>query len=126
MARILIIDDDSLTRNFLTDACEQFMGHETAQARNLEEALELTASFSPDAILLDQRLGEHNAGDYLKAVAETIPYAVKTPKWIVSGERPLDWDEELMKSNGVAGYFVKPCRMDELKAALDAALGRDK
>ena len=126
MARILIIDDDPMTRSFLMDVCEQFLRHETAQARNLQEALELTATFSPDAVLLDRRLEESDAEDYLTALARTAPDALKIPKWIISGERPIEWDTARTAGFGVAGYLVKPCRMDELKAALESVLGDKK
>jgi len=122
MSSILIIDDDPVTRGFLRDVCAQYLGHKVSEAASVKEALALTRAAAPDAVLIDRRLGDGSAEDYFQALAKTAPSALGIPKLIITGERPLDWDADAMAAFGVAGYLVKPCRLDEIKAALDSAL----
>lgn len=52
MSYILIVDDERVVRDLITETLSN-IGFETAQARHGEEALEIIAEARPDAIILD-------------------------------------------------------------------------
>jgi DNA-binding NarL/FixJ family response regulator len=122
MAAILVVDDDPSIRGFLRDVCEQYLGHKVVEAATLKDAVALMRSAAPDAVLIDRHFGDGEVEDCLESLAIAAPETLKIPKWIITGERPLDWDAAAMAALGVEGYLVKPCRMDEIKAALQSSL----
>ncbi|MFA5160805.1 MAG: response regulator [Elusimicrobiales bacterium] len=119
MARVLIADDDPLAREFLRDVCIRCLGLKTVEAKNLREAVAITAEGGLDAVLIDQNLGDGKAEDYFAAAAKMGGAAASVPKWLITGQRPLNWDSPAMSARGVKGYLVKPCHMDEIRAALE-------
>jgi len=122
MPRILIVDDDTVSREFLRDVCERYLGYKTVEAKGLREAIVATSAGGIDAVLIDQNLGDGKAGDYFAALAKMGEETRAIPKWMITGQRPLDWDASAMSACGVLGYLVKPCHMDEIKAALERTI----
>jgi CheY-like chemotaxis protein len=53
--RILVVDDDALSREFLVEAVSA-LGYEPIAAKSGEEALERIASARPDLVLTDLRM----------------------------------------------------------------------
>lgn len=116
--RVLIADDDPVVRLFLRDVFGKIFGFDYDEADTVARAVEKTASGGYDLVLLDQHLSDGTLADYCRLVARG-GRGLDTPKWVVSGEKPLDWDEAGMKACGVQGYLVKPCRIEELREIVD-------
>jgi CheY-like chemotaxis protein len=55
MARVLVVDDDAMIRDYIDMALEQ-VGHEVVQAAHGGEALTVLEGLTPDLILLDMRM----------------------------------------------------------------------
>ena len=54
--KVLIVDDEPLIRMTLESGLQD-LGYQTQSAMNIAEGLRLAEQFSPDAVLLDNRLG---------------------------------------------------------------------
>jgi DNA-binding NarL/FixJ family response regulator len=70
--RILIVDDQAAFRDSVRDLFEG-RGHVVADGSNGEEAREAIASFGPDLLLLDVRLGRESGLDVARALTASWP-----------------------------------------------------
>lgn len=110
---MLIADDDQVVRLFLSDVLTKVFGFEAEEAATVAKAAEKTASGAFDLVLIDRNLADGTLEDYCRKAARGGFRDV--PKLVISGEKPLNWDEASMAGCGVFGYLLKPCRIDELK-----------
>jgi CheY-like chemotaxis protein len=113
MARLLILDDDPVMRTFLKDVFERIGGHEVQEADRVQTALKLVKSRKFELMLIDQRLPDGTAYDFLEAAAR-IPEADRIPKWLITGEKPLAFDLARWAPAGLKGCLVKPVRLEQL------------
>lgn len=118
MARILVLDDDPTTRQFLRDILEKILKHQVSEAGSVGKALELAGGQAFDLMLLDLRLPDGTAMDVCKGLKERGTGA-DVPKWVITGEKPLDWDEALWASFGVRGCLVKPFPIEKLVGLIE-------
>ncbi|HEV7625560.1 MAG TPA: response regulator transcription factor [Streptomyces sp.] len=117
--RVLIVDDEPAVRDALRRSLT-FEGYETALAVDGLDALEKTASFEPDLILLDvlmPRMDGLTAARRLRAAGRRVPILMLTARDTV-GDRVTGLDA------GADDYLVKPFELDELLARIRALLRR--
>ncbi len=114
MARILIVDDDADTRNYLSEVLA-FSGHTTTVAATYDPARDALDTDTFDLLIVDAHLGDGNG---LDLVAEGSAHGHRTV--LISGHPPS------MKALDKLGvdYLQKPFGVPELTAALDRALSR--
>jgi DNA-binding NtrC family response regulator len=117
MSTILVIDDEPAIgwslRETLTD-----LGHEVALAADIAAALAAARDRSPDAILLDVRLGSQDGIASLpaiRAVAGGVPVVVMT----AFGD--LDTAVRAVQA-GAFDYLVKPFDLERITQVVDRAL----
>jgi len=125
VARILVLDDDIPTRQFLRDILEKLLKHTVSEAGRVSAAVELAKGGTFDLMLLDLRLPDGTALDLCKAL-DGLKIAGDVPKWVVTGEKPLDWDAALWAGFGVRGCLVKPFPIDTLVSIVNECLGKSK
>lgn len=79
MARVLVVDDEALIAMLLSDLLAEY-GHETVgPAHTEEQALELVATTSIDAAILDVTLGDRDCFAVVKALEQRgIPFVFAT------------------------------------------------
>ncbi len=119
--KILIIDDDPSIR----DACFQVLtrqGFEVDLAAQPEEALDLLRRFEFDVILLDLKMPGMNGLELLKHIKEIDPH---TEVVIITAYGTVTNAVEAMK-RGASDFLQKPFGPEELKIAVEKALGRRK
>jgi len=116
--KVLIADDDPVVRLFMRDVFSKIFGFDCDETDSAAKAAEKTAAGGYDLVLLDQHLSDGTLADYCRLLSKGGK-GLPVPKWVVSGEKPLDWDEDGMKACGVLGYLVKPCRIDDLREILE-------
>ncbi len=119
--KILIVDDDPAIR----DACFQVLtrqGYEVELAAFPEEALELFSRFEFDAVLLDLKMPGMGGLELLKHIKEIDPH---TEVVIITAYGTVTNAVEAMKS-GASDFLQKPFGPEELKLAVEKALGRRK
>ena len=117
MAKILVIDDDPIVRQFLRDVLEKLFHHTVLEASSLENVIEITNQPVVDFILLDQTLPDGTALDVCQSLRQISGWE-NVPKWIITGERPLKWDQKFWSLLSVKGYLVKPLHIDQIENLL--------
>lgn len=116
MARILVVDDESLIRILVADVGES-LGHEVLTAASIKEGQDL-AQRGVDIVLLDVLLPD---GDGLAHV-ETFSHLPGRPDVIIiTGHGNADAAEAALRS-GAWEYLVKPLRVRDLSKALTQAV----
>ncbi len=114
MARkILIVDDDTSTRNGLARLVEQG-GYVTAVAGTFQDAIRALADEVPDLLITDVRLGEYNGLQLIATAARPIPAIV------VTGFSDRALEDEARRFG--AAYLVKPVSPAVLLALIEEKL----
>jgi len=116
--RILVVDDEKAIRKFLRVSLSA-QGYHIFEARNAEEALEMSASSHPDIILLDLGLPDRDGVE----VAGELRKRVKTPIIILT-VREDEKSKIAALDNGADDYLTKPFSMGELLARMRAVMRR--
>ena len=118
MTRILIVDDDvelvKLMETFLIGE-----GYEIAKSHDSRLALELTATLSPDLVLLDIVLGDEDGRDVLRE----LRLISDVPTIFLTG-RGLESERIAGLKLGADDYIVKPFSLGEVSARIESVLRR--
>lgn len=117
MSTILIVDDEPAIGWSLRETLAD-LGHEVALAADIPAALAAARDRSPDAILLDVRLGSRDgiaAMPEIRAVAGAVPVVVMT----AFGD--LDTAVRAVQA-GAFDYLVKPFDLERITQVVDRAL----
>ena len=116
MARILVVDDASLSRALVTEVGES-LGYEVLAAASIKEGLAL-AERGVDVVLLDVLLPD---GDGLAHVETFAQMPGRPDVIIITGYGSADAAETALRS-GAWEYLVKPLRIRDLSQALTQAV----
>jgi len=116
--RILVVDDEKAIRKFLRVSLSA-QGYHVFEARNAEEALEMSVSSHPDIILLDLGLPDMDGVE----VAGELRKRVKTPIIILT-VREDEKSKIAALDGGADDYLTKPFSMGELLARMRAVMRR--
>jgi class 3 adenylate cyclase len=122
-AKILIADDDGVSRKLLRRLLEQD-GHEVRAAANGSEALELFAEEPSDVVLLDIVMPEVDGISVLERLKET-PAAGHVPVIMISA---VDETESVVRciEIGADDYLSKPFNPVILRARINAGLAKKR
>jgi two-component system KDP operon response regulator KdpE len=115
--RVLIVDDERPIRRFLNAS----LGgeYQVLEAATGEEALSVTVSGRPDAIILDLGLPDMDGVDLTRRLREWIQIPI-----IVVSVRDREEDKIAALDAGADDYLTKPFGVGELMARLRVALRR--
>lgn len=117
MAEILIIDDDFLIRETLSEVVTR-LGHHVTGASTLAEGLEAATSRPYDIVFLDVRMPDGSGLDLLPMIRETA----SSPEIIImTGFGEADAAELAIKS-GAWDYLKKPSSIQAMTLPLERAL----
>ncbi len=116
--RVLVVDDEKTIRRFLK-ATLIAHGYDVFEATNGKEALELSVSSHPDAIILDLGLPDMDGTE----VTRQIRARAKTPIIILS-VRESEADKIAALDAGADDYLTKPFNAGEMLARLRAVMRR--
>ena len=118
--RILIADDEALTRMGLRTMLRE-MGHTVvAVAPDGATALRLAGETRPDLAILDIKMPEMDGLAVAQAIAEQCPLAVV----VLTAYSERDLVERAAATETVQAYLVKPIREADLAPALELAAAR--
>jgi two-component system, NtrC family, response regulator len=117
MAQVLIIDDDELIREMLTDMVQR-MGHNASSAGTLKDGLRQAQAGGVDVVFLDIRMPDGNGLDLLPQLREiqTRPEVI-----IITGLGDPDGAELAIK-NGAWDYIKKSSSIKEVALPFMRAL----
>ena len=120
LARVLVADDDTITRQFLTRALE-LGGHEVhTVADGFEAVSRITSPGIYDALVTDYAMPRLNGIDVIEHVREIDPMLACI---IVTAYRDLDLAMRAMQAGAVA-YLPKPFRAEHILTVVANALER--
>lgn len=119
MRRILIVEDDEETRNYVQRGFAD-EGYAVQVADNGRDGLYLATGGPFDAIILDRMLPELDGLSVLKSLRAA---GVKTPVLLLTAVSAVDERVKGLKF-GADDYLVKPFSLQELLARLEALLRR--
>jgi YesN/AraC family two-component response regulator len=74
MARILVIDDESMIRTFLRDVLEG-AGHDVQEGANGDEAIAALGEFKPEILVVDLIMPDQDGLFVIREVRRTMPEA---------------------------------------------------
>ena len=116
--RILIVDDDPLLLQFLTEVIGH-AGYETVAATSGEQALQLIAEREPDMALLDITMPGMTGLELARHLKEhtSVPFMFLSAIGDSESSRQA-------AANGAVGYLVKPVDAERLMPAFEAGLAR--
>lgn len=117
--RVLVVDDDPSIRRLVTNILLQ-EGFEPAERENGTEALDyLAEGHESDLVLLDMRMPVMDGWQF---AAELRRRGIEVPIVVMTAASDARrWAEQIAAD----GYVAKPFDVDELVAAVRAALGPD-
>jgi signal transduction histidine kinase len=114
---VLIVEDEEAVAFTLREILAQ-EGYEVQDVGNTSEALEKVERERFDVALLDLRVGEESGLTVLSRLKERSPATVAL---ILTGYGSLETAIEAMR-HGAFDYLLKPCDVQELKAAIARGL----
>lgn len=115
--RILIVDDEFLTRWSLGQALSQ-EGYEVVAVENGKEAIEVARTQHFDFIITDLVMPELNGWKVLEILRETQP----SPRVIIITAYGGEDIERMVKEKGALTYVEKPYIIDPIKKILREVL----
>jgi CheY-like chemotaxis protein len=120
MARILVVDDDSVIRELLTAVLEEESDHDVVVAGNGQEALERLAEAPVDAIVCDVNMPVMDGYELVRAVRAQDEFTDLPILMISAAVAADDLDPDLQ----VDLMLEKPFEINALLACVSFALGR--
>ncbi|HEX2907117.1 MAG TPA: response regulator [Phototrophicaceae bacterium] len=120
MAKVLIVDDETLTIDMLSSYLS-LIGHNPIGAYNGRQMWDKLAFEEPDAILLDIMLPDANGLDLCRKLREN-PETKRLPIIMISAWNPPMTKES--ETAGATGYLAKPINLEKLKNALNSVSAR--
>ncbi|HTG80985.1 MAG TPA: response regulator [Geobacteraceae bacterium] len=121
-SRILIVEDDGNTADFLNLLLSQSGYHVTDIVHSGEDAIREALLTKPDLVLMDIKLGGHLDGI---ESCEQIKKSTDIPIIFVSAHSEEVVVERVMQS-GASAYILKPFKNKQLIAEIDKALKQRK
>lgn len=112
--KVVIADDDQITRSVLNNILLDAGCDVVAQADNGADVIKLCAQHKPDALFLDINMPKLNGFDALSTIREVLP---KLAVVMLSASSTLDNVRESMRL-GVSGFVVKPFTPEKILHAL--------
>ncbi len=116
--RILVVDDEKTIRRFLRATLVSH-GYGVAEAVNGQEALELSVSAHPDAIILDLGLPDMDGAEVTRQVRKRSRIPI-----IILSVRDHESDKISALDAGADDYLTKPFDAGELLARIRAVMRR--
>ncbi len=108
MARILLIESDTLLAQSYVAALKH-RGHEVAVATGAQSAIDASDETTPDLIILELQLADHNGVEFLYEF-RSYPEWRNIPIIVLSVVPPLELGDNhvLWKELAISNYFYKP------------------
>ena len=117
--RVLIAEDEALTRTILRARLEK-LGHQVvAEAENGAQAVEAATTAKPDVIIMDIRMPEMDGIEAARRIVEHNPCAI-----LFLTAFSEDTLVEKAGETGALAYLMKPFRKEDLAPALEIAVKR--
>ena len=119
--RILLVDDDALTRELLSRTLERH-GFEVIEGRDGQEALQLIETAAPALIVLDYEMPDLSGAQVCELVRQhDDPHLAVLPIILLTAHAGAEHEIESLEA-GANDFVSKPINIHTLKARLDTQL----
>ncbi len=118
MAKVLIVDDSAFMRMRCVAGVKE-LGHETVEAADGKEAVEVYKQAKPEAVLMDITMPN---ADGLTALREIMAFDSNARVAMVTAMGQQSLVMEAIKA-GARDFVVKPFEPNRIKQALDKLVG---
>ncbi|MBN1129494.1 MAG: sigma-54-dependent Fis family transcriptional regulator [Chitinispirillaceae bacterium] len=115
--KILLVEDDDATR-FGYERSLSGAGYSVATAQNLKQGRSVVQNDTFDAVLLDFKLPDGNALDWIPELKAAYP---NLPVIVITGKNDVPTAVAAMKS-GAENFLIKPVEIENLEACLERAI----
>ena len=115
-ARVLVVDDKEIVRDFLRSVLEM-AGYSVVTSSNGQEALESLREHPPEVVLTDLQMAPMSGRELVTQIAEISPASVSI---VLTGYGTVERAVELMRA-GAFDVLTKPCRATEILATVEKA-----
>jgi len=122
LARVLLIDDNDVTRSLLRGMLRGEDYEVVGEARNAEQGLEMAQRVEPDIICLDIEMPGKSGIEILPDLREALP---KARILMVTGHAEREMVQTAAEA-GACGYIVKPFNAAKVLDSLAAAVAKPK
>jgi DNA-binding NtrC family response regulator len=112
--RILVVDDDALSREFLVEAVTA-LGYKPIEAKSGPEALERAQNSNPDLILTDLRMPGMDGIELVKKIREL---QLDVPSVMITAQGTIESAVQAMR-NGASDFLLKPCTADAIEVVIE-------
>ncbi len=112
--RVLIVDDDPLSREFLVEAVSS-LGYTVDKVASGKEALASIANRTPDLVLSDLRMPEMDGAQLVERIGSEFP---GLPTVLVTAHGTVESAVEAMR-HGAEDFLLKPCSPDTIEMVID-------
>ena len=117
MSCILVVDDSQFQRRFIKGILKE-EGHETLEATNGKNCLDIAAKDNPDLILLDLVIQELNGFEVLESLKNNN---FPNPVIVISADIQKS-SRQLCLDLGARAFLNKPVDNEELRSTVQAVL----
>ena len=121
MSKVLVIEDDILLLEFLSDSLRR-MGFDILAAKDGHTGIEMAQTEHPDIIISDINMPVMSGLQVLEKLQEN-PETSEIPFIFLTGKVEME-DLRAGMRLGADDYLVKPVELDELKAAINTRLDK--
>lgn len=119
--RILVVDDDQLSRLLLTRSLENF-GFDVVECRDGVEALQMLEHDGPAMLLLDYQMPELNGAQICELIRQSPhPAIAQIPILLLTAHSNADHEIECLRA-GANDFVTKPVNTAVLRARIDTHL----
>lgn len=119
--KILVVDDDQLSRQLLTRSLEK-SGYSVLECRDGIEALQLLESTGPAMLVLDYQMPEFNGAQICEIIRGSHDSAIaQVPILLLTAHSNSDHEIECLRA-GANDFVTKPVNTAVLKARIDTHL----
>jgi signal transduction histidine kinase len=124
MAKVLVIDDAPTNRDLITTLLG-YCGHQSLEARDGREGLEVVYAERPDLVIVDLLMPTMNGYEFVSRVRRD-PAIAQTPVVFYSASLQNEETRALAKACGVSQVLSKPTSPEEVVRVVEEALGAGK
>ena len=112
--RIMVVDDDTLSREFLVEAISQ-LGYQPIAAKSGSDALEQLKKDLPDLVLTDLRMPGVDGLELMKSLKASFP---DLPAVLITAQGTIEAAVQAMRS-GAEDFLLKPCTPEAIEVVID-------
>lgn len=121
MIRVLIAEDDALTRSTFTELLTSLGHMVVAEVASGAEAIEKARQFTPDAVLLDVRMPGASGVEAAEEIAASLP---GTAVILITGDLSVTLSPSEVTKSGAVALLSKPAPPATLDTTLRLAVAR--